>query len=1239
MDSQLARIFDSQYQSTKNKVKNNLDLIERHNAYVMYVATVCLFFTNGRPVKDFMCFLSREEAELGMFYFEDKYRRPRLALRIVGVPPVISELIENYRHHLLGLACALKRNHPKQIDLISVVYKLHQGSLITGTPLFFLIDENFRTCSIEHKHIKQWLDPNQAIQPNIGRHHFAAGALMAGFDPQLSSLRLGHHVLNDHLLGKNSTLVLNSVMSQQAMFVQQQMGDLEVKVLKGIGVYDQNLFGTLSSSNDDTINIHTSKLGPHSRLEKRKAQKQEERTFVAKLIVYVRQLFKVPELIDADYQYEVKANLIRYGYPNSESWKSFHKLLKNTPFNLPNFLLDFPSVGSYGERNPFTKNMIKRYAELESYRTQWITYLESRQDLDLIERISSIIITAALFGGLFDRRLLALLPSSLMTTCYQTSSVLHVELYQPIEEKLEWVTRWEPDLLSSALIAGLARCLKKSKQRNPKNLDAQVVDSISKIISQIGLENSEDVFYVLEKISKVQQKFEQPGFIAARGPEARFTNVLSEQAYVRLLTDKIPTLDDDHSSPDRPRAERISMKAIKSPSAKVSEAYSRNLSHFFSNAEDQKRKRKTDGSKKALLKKTAVKVQSLQEKSPNAAQIWHIISGWIIFLCHNGTLHKAVPAFSTLQKYIPIITKSVPQFIGDRDITNIAIEELDKFYAEQLSVNSSDSETRRMIFTHFHNFLIDSLRIRESEILDNYKGSKFSHSFGIGNMVTDADYQSALTIVRADQRLSDREALHYQAMLILMNRFGLRIGEAFETQVRDIVFDQNESLEMVIIRRRKGRILKSISAARRIPTLKTLPDCEKDVLWKLCDGVTLNRQNQSCALFSVKQGESSLISESETTRYLGQLLKDVTGDSSVVLHTLRHSFITRTVAELFTKIYELEDSYWLSGNNLSVEQLSHKNHITRALSAVSEIVGHENLSTTLEHYIRCTQLLPTKGDDSVVLKLFKKKTLALILNESVPNFRRRGSDIPSAVKQSIINTKFAALDDQGYKKFDAVAYIKNKDAAPDEKLKAKTIESIFYDIAINIESISVEAHHYDASEEKIKRLIDESQKIEHASKFDVYQLYKQANDARDIIQKKPAAVFRSEHSILNQALEIFETEVEPQWSDQERRTFVEGIDSWRDLIDSKNMDLVGDRKYMLTPLFNLADLLGFKFELTNKQRESARSKIRRSSFIYNFTNLKNHSIGVLIDQERTFHKLIFILTCWFNANELAWRKL
>ena len=216
----VARIFESQYQSTKDTIKNGTDLIERHNAYVMYVATVSLFFTNGRPVKDFMCFLSSEERKLGMFYFEDKHRRPRQALRLVGVPQVVLELIDNYMHHLLGLACALKRSHSIQKDLISTVYKLHEGRLTTGTPLFFLIDRDFRTCSIRNKDIERWLDSNQSIQPNIGRHHFASVALRSDFDPQLSSLRLGHHVFQNHTLGKNSTLIINSVMSQQADFVQ-----------------------------------------------------------------------------------------------------------------------------------------------------------------------------------------------------------------------------------------------------------------------------------------------------------------------------------------------------------------------------------------------------------------------------------------------------------------------------------------------------------------------------------------------------------------------------------------------------------------------------------------------------------------------------------------------------------------------------------------------------------------------------------------------------------------------------------------------------------------------------------------------------------------------------------------------------------------------------------------------------------------------------------------------------------
>lgn len=1231
----MGEILLSLQKNTQVAIAERKSAVECHNAYTIYVAVTMLVFMAGRPVRDFFGSISNSEIQSGLVLVNDKARRPRTSLRLCSAPNLIQELLGNYKQHLLGLACSFKRENKGLVNLRETILALHQGDRSVGTPFFFLIGKQGRTKTIRKKHIERAFSKKGKIRANIGRHFFASTALVEDLNQSITAGRLGHYMTPDHWLGRESSLSILEAMNMQSRFVEDQIRSFRLAALDGIPVYDSSWTIGRMPQYDPKISLHRSRKGSDARLRRKKKRKAKERKFVADFVRYLRALSSGKTFVEESYEAHVVANLGKNGYPSSRSWEGLHEFLESHE----RAALIMPSVEGIRkpiqlEKNPITPTMVTEYVALKDTREQWIRHLNDLSSISLTDRVVMIVIHAALFDNVCDKRVLKMLSLSVLSHTYLTQEVLHVELYDEIEGEYQWASRLEAHGLTALMLLGLHREVAKLKR---KGLDIRLEKFDRKLIDvllEIGVKSHGDAFLALERLSKIQLRYELPGYVAAKSPEWMFTGLLPETAFVRLLTGKVLTdAAFEAQVAQGTRAEQREKPRVSSPLEKELHAGLKALSSFLNKT------REVTGSQKRINKQAANEVQTLWAQFPNGPQVMHIIYDWVVFLLQYGTEQRATPSVSTPLRYLTVITQHVASKIGLREIDEISEDEFERIYLEILSEGLKDRKTRFTAIRQFHTFLCEAYSVEPCDLFATYRHTENPFAYSNGNIISDTEYHRVLEFIRRDKSLSPRRSNQYQCFMILMYQFGLRFGEAQQIQLRDVSISQASRSINLHLRKRKSSRLKTSSASREINCSENITDREREILVELSGDLPLTEATCSRSLFTKSQLDHELIPMSDARLYLAQVLKAITRDTSVVLHTLRHSFITRNIASLIQRTTGSEANYWQSAYCLAMEHLTTNPQLINPLGCLTLMVGHGGLSTMAESYMHCKQQYKRAGDDILRARQLKKKSIAILLNESVANLRKRGADIESVVQQSIATAPLHSLADDRFEEFDMASCIERHHKQKDDSVSASIIETVFHQISSTPNSADLSFKSFDLSEQRLIDLLRISEEVEHETKFYFFELFKTQEHSEMPTNFKSVFTSSKERASLIDTLNHFEVQQLPKWGDQHFKIFNNGVEAWKRLIDGKTFDLVADREYLLTPIFSLADQLGFRMNCSGHQRGKGKSVAREQSLEYSFKVMPMSNETAPIKKEKTFHKVMFILVCWFEINKPSWRKL
>lgn len=347
----------------------------------------------------------------------------------------------------------------------------------------------------------------------------------------------------------------------------------------------------------------------------------------------------------------------------------------------------------------------------------------------------------------------------------------------------------------------------------------------------------------------------------------------------------------------------------------------------------------------------------------------HVVADWIAHLTLDTTEgHGKQRQPGTVNYYrammVSRLLHSLPGSLADIDS-----EELADCYREITETASSPAHRARIIsvLRMFHRFGVDAHALPSvAGLFPTGGGGSYDVS---ARIVVEADYKKALDSLRAPTRSAAKSVEHLMArcLLILCFRFGLRRAEALGLSLAEINNADPDGL--VTIRDNDARKLKTSNANRRFP-LKLLEARELEDLRLLARHSCPNGDNGQAPhgflFFQSPMPEGWEVGDHPAVGIVVEHLRRVTGDRSLHLHHLRHSFATLQL--LGTLACDLDPSAqallpdWIRDAMKGARRFQLEcgalvgSHGFRG-TAVSHAMGHGSDSTTYEHYVHALETI------------------------------------------------------------------------------------------------------------------------------------------------------------------------------------------------------------------------------------------------------------------------------------------
>ncbi len=358
-------------------------------------------------------------------------------------------------------------------------------------------------------------------------------------------------------------------------------------------------------------------------------------------------------------------------------------------------------------------------------------------------------------------------------------------------------------------------------------------------------------------------------------------------------------------------------------------------------------------------------------------------------------------AISTANYWTLTVARRFGRILGEQDPTSLTAENIETLYIHVLEnvVEGDDPRQLRRKVVHalreFQEFLVGKLgaaSIQDRVIL----GSPRKLLPVDAKIITLEQFLAARRYLRQPlHRERDAKLRHAaEVMLILGFRCGTRRMEAHGLELSDLI---DHTSPWLLVRPTETRQLKTDNSKRQLPLSSLMPEDELDVLysWKQAriqesvDGGSGHCSHLFAAPIQNENGvvETQPLSVQKLIAILHDALRQVTGDSTLHFHHLRHSFATWTFLRLMlSDLPEIPDMFphlpettvWIQEAKTFRHRLYGTAHPTRRHAmSVASLLGHSGPSVSMEHYIHCMDwLLPLFLAQSSLLQVSSTSRVA-----------------------------------------------------------------------------------------------------------------------------------------------------------------------------------------------------------------------------------------------------------------------
>lgn len=1006
--SHIARFISHLQNTCEAKCRERpLDWAAAHNVIAIYTLGLLTFASGHRAVADPFPDLNSIDQTLGIAILEDKVVGKGHEGRLVWLPNMAIQQLQNYLDHLRSLATHLQQIN---INLSTQIWSITESDYVHPMPMFFLLKENLaswesiRPANLAHFHGDVW-----GLPENTNRHLLSSWLRANGCPGELSDAQLGHVEIGCQPFGTYSSLNPVEIAKILHPLLEDYLSEQGWKPITGIpkprgGFRKQPpLHSKYLKSTID--------FGSLKRAKSRSAHWIQDGQAVRKL--WEDEFPEgLPSIVDDETVDVLQQRLVSQA--RKENGRVLVRLVlfrriilgirrQGKSIKIPGRL-----AISNPEPSPFTCKTVLESYRFETARTSFFKYLSQREGkkAELERRLAEILLCSILISGHTDKRFQNNVASAVMKGVHAISNNAYVDVPLFFDESSSPIKRWFLDPIACALIIGLHKNLGTTETGFDHPM---LVTYIEQILVDIGFPNSArkskstntaSIVASLTQLTnhgKAYWVLRLPGVLHSYSEGEHLCSSLPAHYWVRLATGKSQKIPAE-------KKELISTETFdlevpfnggaftpESPNWNNAKSFWKKITQLIGENDPSSSKRNSQ-TKQELERKLVALARSESENLPPIA---NLLLAWLIHLCQNGTQHKQNLRTNTIVTYARTIGLVLIEQAYDQDILrlpDIGLEDIYRRALDQSTRSSADYTLKR--FKEFHSYLVFKFalpKIDWSEVVG--EGSLEAEIVDAGVIRLD-DYLLALDLVLSDSRYDERLRLAHGIVLFFAYRFGLRAGEVFRLTASDVLMCEDDVV--IYVRNNIYGETKSDNGIRQIPLIGSVSKDELSLLKKwLLHIETYASGDHLTALLSAKQESRLILDRSTCILHVVEALRKATNLPDVRLRHLRHTFATK----LFLGMVFCERPSGLAGHcyrelwgdispsALRTTLLERPEITRRAMYGMSVALGHGSPAVSLNNYIHTADITLFNWISRQKLAV-PDKALAYIYQTSHSNIRK-----------------------------------------------------------------------------------------------------------------------------------------------------------------------------------------------------------------------------------------------------------
>jgi integrase len=355
-------------------------------------------------------------------------------------------------------------------------------------------------------------------------------------------------------------------------------------------------------------------------------------------------------------------------------------------------------------------------------------------------------------------------------------------------------------------------------------------------------------------------------------------------------------------------------------------------------------------------KRTATRIREAHLTSDSTPSTTVLALGdWIADRIQKGKRNNKPLEPQSVKNYYSTLATAFQGLGYQIDIHTLDPDELTEFYQELLDFRAAkhnDSieyfEDRLVEFHHFAStkYHLPSPYWDELEIVESGRSVNAGY-------ISEDEYLRALQQLKASTVFGNQIERDFACFITILGfRYGLRRKEALLLRRKDI--RQVENQFYIHVQGYYGHKLKSKSSKRILPQLELLTRVEEEIINAILDQYHIHMgQDSSKGLIRILKADDLSAACIKLPAQIISLLKNITGNPTMVFHHLRHSYLNRVSAAAF----EIDSvfSAHLYGTNQSTAlrkmilgPISEKSR--RLPMAIARLMGHYSPKTSFRSY-------------------------------------------------------------------------------------------------------------------------------------------------------------------------------------------------------------------------------------------------------------------------------------------------